>query len=304
MRKFINKHKKDAAMVFSLAGLSAAVITGLCCYLMSDNVTLSRNMNDGKETSAVQTNTSNNDKNSSENEEDEEALMEELEKKSAEWEASRRVRQDKPIYIADTTASSDTDISMDVFRYPFVNPDSKYSYRNTDFLKADGAENEYAIIKAMAEDYTASALSFDYKVVSQDKQQYIDNAGKNVDDASGGFFDVDGNVLSHDELMDESADWIINNEVQADATFKTDKSLIWSDLFYIYLRGELTISPHHIKDGEETYWPGTFYGLDYRNGGKYVVDFRISTYNEESQKRRGFNSHMISDFMVLGKIPE
>ena len=217
----------------------------------------------------------------------------------AEWEKSRHTKQDKPVYIVDTIADNNVNISMDVYKYPFVKPTSidKYQVKNSDYVNRDGANESYKLIKACAEDYVKSVMSADYKTLKTDEQQYIKKAGENVDDSSGGFYDTDVMLMSHDDLMKESADWFINNEVQANADFKTDKSLIWCDLFYTYLRGELTITTHNIKDGSETYWPGTLYGLDYKNGGKYVAEFRMVTYDHGK-------SYQISDFSVLGKIDE
>ena len=96
-------------------------------------------------------------------------------------------------------------------------------------------------------------------------------------------------LFFHDDDFRIFADWLVKNNVQVDAEFKSDSSLVWTD-GYTYVRGELDIASYNCDTEQEL-----FRHLPLHRDGKYIVDISIGF--DSVQKKVN-----IFDVQVVGEI--
>lgn len=221
------------------------------------------------------------------------------------------------LYMSDTTYDGKTELSLRTFEHPF-DKTSEYQEIEDSVAKESGKEPDTVIseyvnnktflkqvdeeklkeVKEYANNFIKDMFATDYHTISQDKAAYVKKLSDYFDGNSMIAWDgADDSIGTPNEYFDKQAQWFIDNEVEADVKWVTDDSLIWSDHNYVYIRGELTVTPYSCKAKKTTGYMPT--GVDYVNGSKSIIELQIGYYGGDMYP--GLDQFQIKTYDCLGE---
>ncbi len=200
------------------------------------------------------------------------------------------------VYMADTIYDGKTSLPLTVFTTPFQK--SVLYLSNKELLDKIGDENAEKIIK-YATDSVNDIWGKDASYIRENKQAYVDTVSDYlINQTFQGQNGIDGDLYTNREVAESLADFFVNNNVEADVSFTTDKSLIYADS-YIFIRGVLDITPRSCDTKEmPNFVP---YGMDYKNGGKYVCEVAVGYYADIFEEF-GVKEYQVVGYQIIDKI--
>ena len=172
-------------------------------------------------------------------------------------------------YITDVDYTGETYLEPDIFEIPFRKSESGYT-NNKEFVKTV-SENTLEKIQKTSSSYVHTLLSNGYQRVKNDQDGFI-NSICNMSSPQFRMIENDTNVTPS-ELAEKARDWYIENEMQLDSKYVTDRCLIYED-GQIFNRGELHFT---VYKGKSLAALEKMTGIKKIEIGKeYVIYFEIS----------------------------
>ena len=200
------------------------------------------------------------------------------------------------VYMEDTVYDGTAQLPLAVFQTPFQK--SIWYKSNKEFMDDINDEIADTIIN-----YASSSVTDIWgkgaSYIKENKETYINTVTDYLlDQMYMGQDGIDGELYTNKEVAEHLADWFVDNNVEANVTFVTDKSLIYTD-YFIYVRGTLNIEPQSCEaDIMENFIPA---GMDYKNGGKYICEVAIGYY-ADIYKDMGIKDYQVLGYQIIGKV--
>ncbi len=167
--------------------------------------------------------------------------------------------EDKPTYISETNYTGHLSAYPELYEIPFKKSDAYIC--NKDFYEA-----HYEIFKECEDDATAfieSLFNVNYRVVAEDEADFVSDVMANGDYeayVTKNYGMEDEETICLLEHIREISDYFIENQVEMEAKFYTDDSLVYSD-FYTFVRGELVFTIYNTEDKDSEYEIGKEYQI-------------------------------------------
>ena len=179
-------------------------------------------------------------------------------------------------YTSETNYTGKMADYPELYQYPFKK--SSLYVSNKDFTKAHADE-----IKECSESATTfmnNLFCINYRSIATDKDSFISSVMENADYSAyitqNLNKDNEKTMLLYD-YIDGIADYYTKNEVQIDAKFVTDESLVYKD-FYTFVRGELVLTVYADDDKDLKISTGKEYdipmevALKKTDSGNYLIN--------------------------------
>lgn len=162
-------------------------------------------------------------------------------------------------YVVDT-AYTGADVPFVLYETAFQKSDTYV--KNTELLKTV-PDNEVAEYINTATSYVNAIYGNSYISILEEQDAFL--MENNKADQYIGFYDEESEKKV---TMDDLLELYVDNTIDANADFKTDKSLLYEDMHKYILRGAMTITVYE-KDACEAY--GKFFGLELAAGTPKTV---------------------------------
>lgn len=147
----------------------------------------------------------------------------------------------------------------DLYQYPFRKSDSYISNKEFSIDHEDTIKE----CEADAKQFMETLFNVNYRDIAADMPKYVGKVMTTADYRAYHTEDLFGEnektILLYD-YINNIADYFVQNQMQVDATFYTDSSLVYSD-FYIFVRGELVFTIYDSADTSSEYEIGTEYAI-------------------------------------------
>ncbi len=186
-----------------------------------------------------------------------------------------------PKYIHETNYKGLLSDYLDLYDIPFGKSDAY-------IMNKDFAELNSGIFKECEDEATyfmESLFTVDYRDILADKDKYLANVMRYCDYVAPYTYDLGDeekeNTVMLYEHVSNIADYFIKNQVQMDAKFLTDDSLVYSD-YYVFVRGELVFTMYSNNDSS----------LGYAAGQKYMIPMEVAF----ERFRNNSDNHVIVSF--------
>lgn len=161
---------------------------------------------------------------------------------------------DNTPYMLDTTYAG-ADVPGALYDYPFQK--SELYVKNKDLVKdMDSEEIRNYIISAT--DYFDAIFGRNYHSILEDQDDFKESIVNLYDTDT--FFENEEESTTTD-YADDLMQWYVDNEIEINADFVSDSSLLYKDTYY-YLRGALTLT---LQNGDPQAAKDKF-GIDLKNG--------------------------------------
>ena len=144
-------------------------------------------------------------------------------------------------YITDTSYDGKQELSKEVFAYPFS---TSNSYIKNKDLVAQDSKKKLQLFRNKATNYMLDTCNIDYRSLST--SDYIDTVTKYYDNPDEAW-ECEGRTLSVSDMINTVCEDGVANNLETEATFTTDSSLIWVDSTY-HVRGDLALTVYKCDD--------------------------------------------------------
>ena len=185
------------------------------------------------------------------------------------------IDKEKYKYIDDTTYTGSRNVSLENFSEPFAKSENYIS--NKVLLEGLDEEVKENVFKT-AEAFVTDLFTTDYHALEVSSEAYM---GKLMSyyQPNSAMYTPDGTLLKNEYLVGRYIQWLIENKVQTEGTFKSDNSLIYADGRFMYVRGELDLSSYSCEDedGVSECLPMM---INMKDGGKYIFEVGIAYYGD------------------------
>ncbi|MCR4902068.1 MAG: hypothetical protein K6A23_04355 [Butyrivibrio sp.] len=165
---------------------------------------------------------------------------------------------DEPVsYISETNYKGALSQFPELYQIPFKKTESYVS--NKEFSKEHS--DIFTECEEDATEFFETLFNVNYRDILNDSKGFVTDVMKNGDyDAYvTKFYDTDDQeTIYFYRYINELAEYFIENQVQMEAKFYTDDSLVYSD-YYTFVRGELVFTIYSSEDGSSEYETGKEY---------------------------------------------
>lgn len=147
------------------------------------------------------------------------------------------------IYAFETCYAGKPFLSGRLFKYPFKKTDAyimNKEYINQ--ITTSGAEH----LTDIAKETVMELFNVSYRNIDLDSENIL--LKKNLANGISTVFAGGTEYSGRDETINNLAEWFITNELTTEASFTTDKSLVYYDEHRIYVRGQLLLKVFRCKD--------------------------------------------------------
>ncbi len=196
------------------------------------------------------------------------------------------VPDEKGRYIHDVAYDDASDVSEKALTYPFKKSDS---YVPNKELVNDAPALFFEYAQDFAKEYIQGVYGTGYRAIGEDESGYVTQM---LDFYNPTYtFCIGGkDNLYAEEILNDTALWIKENEVQVDIDVKTAGYLVYKDV-YFYIRGEMDITPYNCNTEIMPYF---IQGFDVSKEGKYIFEIGCSP---SINNKKAFN---VMTFKILG----
>ncbi len=162
-------------------------------------------------------------------------------------------------YISETNYTGRLSQYPELYQIPFRKSDAYIC--NKDF-----SEKHKDIFEECEKDAAAfleALFNVDYRTVAEDPSKFVMGVMKNADPEvyiAKGYDTEEERCLYLYDYIKELSDYFVENQVEMEAKFYTDDSLVYSD-FYTFVRGELVFTIYSSEDPDLIYEPGKEYQI-------------------------------------------
>lgn len=166
---------------------------------------------------------------------------------------------DIPDYIQETNYTGNLSEYPELYQIPFRKTESYVC--NKDFSK-----DHYEIFEECKNDAAAfleALFNADYRDIAEDKYAFVTSVMNSADPEAVIIKDYgteEERTLYLYDYVEELSEYFVDNQVEMDAKFYTDDSLVYSD-FYVFVRGELVFTIYSSGDDSLEYDTGTEYKI-------------------------------------------
>ncbi len=147
------------------------------------------------------------------------------------------------LYYSEVDYTGETFLDKGLFEIPFRKSGCNY-VSNKEFVK-DRPEETLEEIQETSKAYINALLNTGYQKVKKDQQGFLDKI-ENMSSPQC-FYWEENNSISAEKFAEEAMSWYIDNEIQIESEFITDRCLIYLN-DTVYNRGEWHFTVYHGKD--------------------------------------------------------
>lgn len=194
------------------------------------------------------------------------------------------------IYVLETCYAGNPFLPGRLFKYPFKKTDAYFM--NKEFINEIGIEGAEILTKIATD--TVLEL-FDVTCKNQSTDMNIDVLEKNLDETITTVFKNGIEYSGRKETIEKLSAWYSENKLTTEATFTTDKSLIYYDDQCIYVRGQLLFTVYKCEDMEEI---ATTLGFSQMETGKqYSLVLEIKLIPQADKK--DFETYQVAGISII-----
>ncbi len=144
--------------------------------------------------------------------------------------------EEKTSYLSETYYDGKSIVDKELYAVPFRKSDKYIS--NKELSETVSAANMNKMVDTV-EEYINILYSTGYRQVVSDQEKFRNTLFTYLDD-NAYYTDGNGNVITADEYVNMIIEWIVDNHIIAEIAVTTDRSLVYSDMYY-YVRCKIDI---------------------------------------------------------------
>ena len=161
-------------------------------------------------------------------------------------------------YANETNYKGNLSQFPELYQFPFKKTDNYVM--NKEFSKK--FLDRFSLIQDAGSKFITTFCNVNYRELETNRYEWLTEVSDCIDPTTSIVENIDGKEteLTWDEYNIYASNYFINNEVQLEAEFFTDDSLVYEDI-YSYVRGELVFTFYSNKDTECKYEIGKEYSI-------------------------------------------